>query len=197
MIRRLLLLDHPQETRFFLFVGAFGLALATVYWFLTYEVAGTVLLLGFGAGAGLLGVGLYRSRPGAVRAGADAARRDADASEAGRDGGDASAVDQVTAGGEDVPGGGAGGVDTPFSTPLGRLPGETLAPLALGLGMALGLTAVVFGPWLLVAGLVPLAWGAWTWLTAARDELRAAVRQEAPETAPDLAPDLVADTGER
>jgi len=25
---------------------------------------------------------------------------------------------------------------------------------------------------------VPLSWGAWTWLTAARDELRAAVQHE-------------------
>jgi hypothetical protein len=187
MIRRLLLLDHPQETRFFLFLGAFGVGLAVIYWFLTYEVAGTILLLGFGGGAGLLGVGLYRSRPSTVALGI--------AARAGRWG---PAVEQVAGGeAEDVPGGGTGGVDTPFATPLGRLPTETLAPLSLGLGIALGLTAVVFGPWLLVAGLVPLAWGAWTWLTAARDELRAAVRQEAAETAPDLAPDLVADTGER
>ena len=85
-----------------------------------------------------------------------------------------SATAQATRGeAADLPGGGAAGVDTPFETPLGRLPGETLAPLALGLGIALAITAVVFGPWLLVAGLLPMAWGAWTWLAAAGDELAA------------------------
>ena len=81
----------------------------------------------------------------------------------------------------DLAGAGAGGVDTPFETPLGRLPGETLAPLALGLGVALAITDVVFGPWLLVAGLVPMAWGGWTWYTAARDELRATASHEAAD----------------
>lgn len=167
MIRRILLLDHPQETRFFVFMGLFGLVLGTIYWFLSYEVAGTFLLCGFGAGAGLLGLGLYRSRPAAVAIGA---KRDAGAPIVGSD---------VASGdGRDASGGGAGGVDNPFETPLGRIPGETLAPLALGLGTALALTAVVFGPWLLVAGLVPMAWGAWTWYTAARDELRATARDE-------------------
>jgi hypothetical protein len=175
VIRRILLLDHPQETRFFVFMGVFGLVLAAIYWFLSYEVAGTILLFGFGAGAGLLGVGLYRSRPRAVAMGVE--RKAGDRS---------SAASQLDSGdGGDVSGGGAGGIDNPFETPLGRLPGETLAPLALGLGAALALTAVVFGPWLLVAGLVPLAWGGWTWYTAARDELRATARDELRATARD------------
>ena len=167
-MRRLLLLDQPQETRFFLFLGGFGLVLAAIYWFLTYEVAGTVLLAGFGLGTGLLGVGLLRSRPRQL---AIAAAGDDRASTDDRT---TSATAQATRGeAADLPGGGAAGVDTPFETPLGRLPGETLAPLALGLGIALAITAVVFGPWLLVAGLLPMAWGAWTWLAAARDELAA------------------------
>jgi hypothetical protein len=168
VIRRLLLLDQPQETRFFLFLGVFGIVLAAIYWFLTYEVAGTVLLGGFGLGTGLLGIGLLRARPRRVAI-AMAREDDGDPAEA------ATSATAQAAGGDaaDLPGGGAGGVDTPFETPLGRLPGETLAPLALGLGIALSITAVVFGPWLLVAGLLPAAWGAWTWLVAARDELAA------------------------
>ncbi|HEU0242737.1 MAG TPA: hypothetical protein VFQ75_02455 [Candidatus Limnocylindrales bacterium] len=161
MIRRLLLLDHPQETRFFVFIGGFGLVLAGIYWFLTYEVAGTILLAGFGAGAGLIGLALVRSRPPAVAAGV--ARRaahdtDPDALDASADG--------------------TGGVATPFEDPSGRVPGESLAPLSLGLGIALSLTAIVFGPWLLVAGILPLAWGAWTWATGARAELDATVSSE-------------------
>jgi hypothetical protein len=169
-MRRLLLLDQPQETRFFLFLGGFGIVLAAIYWFLTYEVAGTVLLAGFGLGTGLLGIGLLRSRPRRVAIAAAGG-----AQEPTGDGAATSATAQTTRGeAADLPGGGAAGVDTPFETPLGRLPGETLAPLALGLGIALAITAVVFGPWLLVAGLLPMAWGAWTWLAAARDELAAA-----------------------
>jgi hypothetical protein len=175
VMRRLLLLDQPQETRFFLFLGGFGLILAAIYWFLTYEVAGTVLLAGFGLGTGLLGIGLLRSRPRRV---AIAATRGDGAS--GRDPGTSPTAQATRGEAADLPGGGAAGVDTPFDTPLGRLPGETLAPLALGLGIALAITAVVFGPWLLVAGLLPMAWGAWTWLAAARDELAAT---EDPPTA--------------
>jgi hypothetical protein len=167
-MRRLLLLDQPQETRFFLFLGGFGIVLAALYWFLTYEVAGTVLLAGFGLGTGLLGIGLLRARPRHVAVAAAGGDRESSADQ------ETSATAQATRGeAADLPGGGAAGVDTPFDTPLGRLPGETLAPLALGLGIALAITAVVFGPWLLVAGLLPTAWGAWTWLAAARDELAA------------------------
>lgn len=142
MIRRLLLAGRPAETRFFLFVGAFGLVLAAAYWILTSELAGTVLLVGFGLGGGLLGVRLL------------AGRREA---------------------GRRLP---ADGGTNPFGDERGRLPGETLAPLALGLGLSLALTAVVFGPWLVIAGSVPLAWGAWTWLTGARDELDATEQAE-------------------
>ena len=70
-------------------------------------------------------------------------------------------------------GGGTGGGDRPFLDEAGRLPDETLAPLALGLGVALAMTAIVFGPWLLVAGSLPIAWGAWAWLRSARAELDA------------------------
>ena len=136
-MRRLLLLDQPQETRFFLFLGGFGLVLAAIYWFLTYEVAGTVLLTGFGLGTGLLGIGLLRSRPRRVATAAAGGDPEATAD------GATSATAQATRGeAADLPGGGAAGVDTPFETPLGRLPGETLAPLALGLGIAL--SVVVF-----------------------------------------------------
>ncbi len=142
MITRLLRATAPAEARFFLFVGAFGLVLALVYWAVSYELAGTILLGGFGLGAGLLGVRLRIER----HAGAPSTGDEAD--------------------------------PRPFRDDAGRLPGETLAPLALALGVALALTAVVFGVWLLVAGIVPMVWGAWTWLRGARDELAATVARE-------------------
>lgn len=156
-MRRLLDATAPAEARFFLFVGAFGLLLGAIYWLVSYELAGTVMLGGFGLGAGLLGVRLRIERP---------------APAAGQPSRDDVAPDLPKV---DTP----GGPETPLRDDSGRLPGETLAPMALGLGVALALTAVVFGPWLLVAGIVPFAWGAWTWLAAARDELSATVADEA------------------
>ena len=151
-MKRLLAATAPAEARFFLFVGGFGLLLAAIYWLVSYELAGTVLLGGFGLGAGVLGVRLRIERPAP-----------------GLPAAPSSGVPDVDT---------AGGPDTPFRDESGRLPGETLAPMALGLGVALALTAVVFGPWLLVAGIVPLGWGAWTWLAGARDELAATVAEE-------------------
>ena len=160
-MRRLLDATAPAEARFFLFVGAFGIVLAAIYWFVSYEFAGTVLLGGFGLGAGLLGLRLRIERPSA---------RPRPAGAAGTPDRGEPRVPDV-----DTP----GGPETPFTDESGRLPGETLAPLSLGLGVALALTAVVFGPWLLVAGIVPFAWGAWTWLSGASDELAATVSDEA------------------
>ena len=161
-MRRLLDATGPAEARFFLFVGAFGIVLAAIYWFVSYELAGTVMLGGFGLGAGLLGLRLRIERPPVPAPPA--------AGSAGLPDRDERRVPDV-----DAP----GGPETPFSDESGRLPGETLAPLSLGLGVALALTALVFGPWLLVAGIVPFAWGAWTWLSGASDELAATVADEA------------------
>ena len=148
MIRRLFSLGRPSETRFFLFVGAFGLVLSAAYWVLGGEVAGLILLGGFGLGAGLVGVALL------------AARRNAPAGQRGDPG------------------------PVPFGDERGRLPDETLAPLALGLGAAMAATAVVFGPWLLVAGLPALAWGGWAWLAGAGRELAATRRSEGDDSPP-------------
>jgi hypothetical protein len=63
--------------------------------------------------------------------------------------------------------------DRPFSDESGRIPDETLAPFAVGLGVAVAATGLVFGVAPVVVGLLPLSWGAWTWLTAAGEELAA------------------------
>lgn len=166
LVRRLLLLDHPQETRFFAFVGAFGVLFAVIYWFASYEIAGTILLGAFGGVGLLMAARLVLGRPRAV---AERARP--------RDAGEAGEALLGPEAGEGT-GGGTGGVDRPFLDESGRIPEPTLAPLALGAGISLALTSVVFGPWLLVAGAIPLAWGAWTWFAGARDELDATVEDE-------------------
>ena len=150
--RRLIGLDEPQETRVFLLMSAFGIAVGIVYWFLAYEVAGTILLLGFGVATGAIGLRLVLD-PAARRVRGVAAER---ARPAG-----------------DAPGGGTGGIDRLFADETGRLPTETIAPFAVGLGVAVAATALIFGPAPLIVGVLPIGWGAASWLRSARAELDA------------------------
>jgi hypothetical protein len=133
--------QQPAEVRFFLLLSAFGLGIGIVYWFVAYETAGTVLLIGFGLATGLIGLRLLLVRAPRTRSG-----------------------DPVR----------------PFLDESGRLPDETLAPFAVGLGVAVAATGLIFGVAPVVLGLLPLAWGAWRWLSSARAELDAQVREEAP-----------------
>jgi uncharacterized membrane protein YfcA len=150
--RRLPGLDEPQETRVFLLMAAFGGAVGVVYWFLAYEVAGTILLLAFGAATGLIAARLIVD-PASERVRRLARERAAPTT--------------------DAPGGGTGEVDRPFADERGRLPSETIAPFVVGLGVATAATSVVFGPAPLIVGILPIAWGAWSWLGSARAELEA------------------------
>jgi hypothetical protein len=59
LLRRLLY--DPEETRFFLFLSAFALIIGAIYWFVSYEPAGSVLLLAFGAATGVMSVVLHRT----------------------------------------------------------------------------------------------------------------------------------------
>ena len=135
LLRRLVF-DDPAETRFFLFLAVFALVIGAIYWFVSYEPAGSVLLLAFGAATGVMAIVLHRT--------------------------------------------GRGGVDRPFLDEAGRFPSETPAPLAVGAGIALMSLAAIFGPAPLVVGLLPFAWGAWTWLGRARAELDAQALDDEP-----------------
>jgi len=44
----------PEELRFFLRTSVYGLAIAAIYWFVSYEITGTALLGAFGLGSGAL-----------------------------------------------------------------------------------------------------------------------------------------------
>ena len=155
--RTLTAADEPQEVRFFLLLSAFGIVVGVIYWFVAYESAGTVLLLGFGAATGLI----------ALRLAVDPASRLV------RERARATAADTIAAGE------GTGGVDRPFLDETGRLPDETIAPFAVGAGVAIAATGLIFGPAPVIVGLLPLAWGAWAWLSAARAELDAQERDDA------------------
>jgi hypothetical protein len=52
-----------DEAKVFARMSIFGIVVGTVYWFLTYETAGTILLLGFGLAAGVATAAVFvRSR---------------------------------------------------------------------------------------------------------------------------------------
>jgi hypothetical protein len=119
-----------------------------------------VLLVGFGAATGVIGLRLV----------ADPASRIV------RERARAAAVETIPAG--EGTGAGTGGVDRPFLDETGRLPDETIAPFAVGLGVAIAATGLIFGPAPVIVGLLPLAWGAWAWLSGARAELDAQERDD-------------------
>ena len=116
---RLPFADQPQETRFFLLIAGWAGTLGIIYWFVSYEVAGTALLAGLALASGLISAWLIRARRQTMRRSA------------------ASGPPDLTPDRTDTSGGGTAGVDRPFLDESGRLPDPTLAPFAVGLGVAL------------------------------------------------------------
>ena len=142
--------EQPEEVWFFARLAAYAFFIGTVYWFVSYEPAGTMLLYGFGlaAGFGTLILAL----------GARAARRS-----------------DRTAGG---PGAATAEVrsllpDGPFGDERGRLPAPTAAPFGVGLGVALTALGLVFGPWLAIVGLALAVVALLEWGRAVSREYRA------------------------
>ena len=141
-IARTILVTGPEEVRFFARIALYALSVGIVYWFLSYETAGTVLLVGLGFCALFASLILGHGAREAVRSGAGGA--------AGR----------------------ADGLDPerPFVDESGRLPAPGLAPLGMGFGLAMAALGVAFGPWLILAGLVLVGWAGLGWLRAAMAE---------------------------
>lgn len=128
-----------EEVRFFGRLSVFALAVGIIYWFISYENAGTVLLIGFGVATGVAFLVLSRS---------------------GRRGDSTAAM-----------GTGSAGPDGPFGDESAPVPTRSAAPLAVGFGLAVIGLAGAFGPWFLLAGMVPLLIGAVDWLRSANSEL--------------------------
>jgi hypothetical protein len=137
-------LGIPYEAQVFGRMAAFGIAVGAGYWFLTYEAAGSVMLVAFGVASAVATIAIVLgSRRG----------RHAPATPAG-----------TTART-------AGPAETRGVEPLPR-PGWTPIAIAIGLGgLALG---AALGPWLLIAGLGMTLVGAKAWLDAAMTEADAA-----------------------
>jgi hypothetical protein len=129
-----------EEVAFFARSAVFGLAIATIYWFVSYEPAGTTLLGLFGVASAFAAIALFRRQ-----------RRPTGGPEQG-----------------------------PFADESGRIPSETFAPLQVGFGLALAALGLVFGAWLILAAVLPIALGSLGWLASARAELEATERDDAP-----------------
>lgn len=132
----------PEEVRLLGQISVYALVIGTVYWFVSYEAAGTVLLLGFGIATGAGFVVLWRGSR--VSVGADPA-----------------AADRGT----------ANRPDGPFGDESGAIPGASIVPLEIGFGIAVMALGLVFGLWLTAAGVIPFLAGAWSWLRAVAREI--------------------------
>jgi hypothetical protein len=141
-----------DEAAMLLRVSVFGFVAGVVYWFLSYEPLGTVALLLLGAGPGFAGLILVqeqRARGGTGESRADAIRRLAGIPP------------------QDPPGPKDLGAED-----LGVLPLPTIWPLAASLGVAMLLTGLIYGLWLVILGLGLIAYAAWGWLAVVNRENR-------------------------
>ena len=141
-----------DEAGVLLRVSVFGFVAGIIYWFLSYEALGTVALLLLGAGPGFAGLILVqeqRQRGGGREPRAVAMRRLAGIPP------------------QDPPGPRDLGAED-----LGVLPLPTIWPLAAALGMAILLTGLIYGLWLVILGLGLLGYAAWGWLAAVNRENR-------------------------
>ena len=130
----------PRETRFFAAVAAWGWLTAVVYWFLSYEIVGTVLLAALGLAASVFAIRLVLE----ARSGDP-------------------------------------GADRPFQAPLRAMPGETLAPAGMAIGLTACAAATIFGVAVLAVGVLTVIWAGIVWVTASTEELEVL---DAPEAAP-------------
>jgi hypothetical protein len=141
-----------DEAGILLRVSIFGFVAGIVYWFLSYEWLGTVALLLLGAGPGFAGLILIqeqRQRGGTSESRAEAMRRLA------------GIPPQDPPGPKDLE-----------AEDLGVLPLPTIWPFATSLGLAIMLTGLIYGLWLIVLGGGIVAYGTWGWLAAINRENR-------------------------
>ena len=151
-----------EELRFFFRTALFALLISVIYWFVSYEVAGTVLLVFV-----ILGSGFFVAAAGlSLRP-----RTDADLTPGRRArsgvGRLAGVFDRLLMfEDEHAPGGDP--TEPPLALDEDRFPARSAWPVAGAVAaLLLGLGAV-FGPWLWIPGLALAASTAWGWATQLR-----------------------------
>jgi hypothetical protein len=147
-----------EEVRFFRRVSIYAFVVGATYWFVSYEPAGTALLLLFGVSTGVGTLLLWRGARG---------RRPS------RGGADATA-------GYGLEGATIPGPDGPFGDETGRVPTPTFSPFLVAVAVALIALGLVFGAWFALAALIPLAVGTGGWLSSVRGELAGVEMDDQP-----------------
>jgi Cytochrome c oxidase subunit IV len=159
-----------DEAAIMLRVSLFGFVSGIAYWFLSYEPLGTVALLLLGAGPGFAGLILVqegRRQGGAAESRGDTLRRLAG-----------------------IPPPDPPGPSDKRADDLGVLPLPTIWPFASSLGLAIMLTGLIYGLWLIVLGGGIAAYGTWGWLAAINRENRyGRIQAEQPPANPGPGPD--------
>jgi hypothetical protein len=158
-----------DEARVFLRMSLFGLITGGAYWFLTYEQAGTVLLVAFGLASGLAAMAIFvGSRRGGSGLVAGLVHDGVPAAEAK----EPAAPEAPEA--ELLP-----EAQPPSETE--PLPQPGWAPLGIAAGIGAVALGAAFGPWLTLAGVLVAILGAWTWLSAAMREIDAVRGRRPPD----------------
>jgi Cytochrome c oxidase subunit IV len=140
-----------DEAALLLRVSVFGLVAGAVYWFLSYEWLGTVALLLLGAGPGFAGLFIMQHR----------------GEGAGR--GSTRATLRRFAG---LPEGDPPGPKSLEGQDLAVLPLPSIWPFMGSLGVAVALSGLIFGLWLVILGLAVALYSGWGWIAAIMRESR-------------------------
>ena len=142
-----------EEVRFFLRTAAYSAVIGGVYWLLSYEVAGSVML-----GAVVFATGLV---VGVLVVAVRATRGELDPHRGGPVGRAGGALARLV--GFTEPRGPAG--EQPVAAGLEPVPVGSVWPLVAGTAAVMVALGLVFGPWLTLPGVVVGAFAVWGWVT--------------------------------
>jgi ribose/xylose/arabinose/galactoside ABC-type transport system permease subunit len=142
-----------DEAALLLRVSVFGLVAGVVYWYLSYEALGTVTLLLLGAGTAFAGIYLvlvHRRSQGA----------------------ETEPIDAVVRRFAGAPPADPAGPRTLEDEDLAVIPLPSIWPFAASLGVAIALSGLIFGLWLVLLGLGVAVYSGWGWIAAIARETR-------------------------
>ena len=125
----------PEETRLFIRSFLFALVIAVVYWIVSSDYVGTILLGGFSVASLTLFSMLRRGQP-------------TRSAPAGSGRGLLSRIGDLVGTTEHA------GQEQPFEDESGRIPAGSAAPVLLGIGIALIGFGLIFGVWSMIAGAI-------------------------------------------
>jgi hypothetical protein len=150
-----------EELRFFLRIALFAAAVGTIYWFVSYEIAGTILLIAIVAGAGVFLGTMARLRRGAY---SDVVENGEEKEDGGPVRKAGLSVKRVVGFDDEA----AASVAAPLEAEEEPVVHASAWPILTGVcGVLLGL-GLLYGPWFWVPGLVLSAVVLWGWSSQLR-----------------------------